>query len=921
MDLVLCHRIADFDALGAAVGIARLHPGTRIVLCGGTHPAVKEFLALYRDEFPLIEQRSVRPDRIRSITIVDAQSLALLGKAADWVTQPRVKVSLWDHHPQGDRDIPTQDCHIESVGATTTLIVEQLQPLGVSLSVADLTVMALGIHVDTGSLTFDHATPRDAAALAWLMAQGANQRAIATYIEPGFSPQLQELLVDVLADLQTETVHGYRIAWVLLQTPHYVPGLSSLASQLVVLSESDVVILAHGYHIYRGPAAQEANGTARLTLIGRSRLDELDLSELLTPLGGGGHPQAAAATLRTQTPQSVLTELIATLRDAIPQPPTARELMSSPVRTIRPETTIDQARRILLRYGHSGLSVVDAEGTLMGILSRRDLDVALHHGFGHAPVKGYMTSPVTTITPTTPLPDIETLMVTQDIGRLPVLDDQTLVGIVTRTDILRQLHQHKDSQARSRQAVVRHSIRRRLEGAIAPPLQQLLAIAAQSAENRGWHLYLVGGAVRDLLLAPPDQPVPFREFDLVVDGVATLDLHGAGEGLARALQLAFPEAQLQVFGQFQTAALIWHAESQLGAFSVDIATARSEFYPYPAANPEVEASSIRQDLYRRDFTVNALAVRLTSQRRGPANGEELLDFFGGMDDLAQRRIRVLHPNSFIEDPTRIFRAIRFAARLEFQLGPQTEIYLRHAIASGIYAQTMEANAKAPALQTRLRNELKYILQEPHWREALTLIQTYGAFQCLHPALQLTSVEWRQIHLVLGWHHALKLDPEQQHRWIRILEVLLLSLPALDRQRVAQQLQLPEASQRYLQEIDGAIAHLTPLFLTQPTASVVVAAVQGIAVPTLILVAAQATVPIRRMIWAYLTQWRLVKPFLDGQDLIRLGYKPGQQFREMLALVLAATLDGTIGDRAEAEALLRDCYHDPQSVIFEPGELE
>src|SRR4028119_910123 len=115
--------------------------------------------------------------------------------------------------------------------------------------------------------------------------------------------------------------------------------------------------------------------------------------------------------------------------------------MSSPVRTIRPETTISEAQRILLRYGHAGLSVVDENDELVGIVSRRDIDLALHHGFGHAPVKGYMTKNVKTITPQTLLPEIESLMVTYDIGRLPVLVQEQFVGIVTRTDVLRQLHQ------------------------------------------------------------------------------------------------------------------------------------------------------------------------------------------------------------------------------------------------------------------------------------------------------------------------------------------------------------------------------------------------------------------------------------------------------------------------------------------------
>ena len=238
VDLVLCHRTADFDALGAAVGVARLYPGTRIVLCGGAHPAVKSFLALYRDEFPLIERRSVTPSLLRKITVVDAQKREQLGLAAEWLDLPQVEVAIWDHHLSQETDIDSTDLHVESVGATTTLMVEHCQAQNLALTVADLTVMALGIHVDTGSLTYENATYRDAKALAWLMSQGANQKAIATYTEPGFSQELQSLLGDVLQDLQTETVRGSRVAWVQIQSPEYVPGLSSLASQLLILTEN-----------------------------------------------------------------------------------------------------------------------------------------------------------------------------------------------------------------------------------------------------------------------------------------------------------------------------------------------------------------------------------------------------------------------------------------------------------------------------------------------------------------------------------------------------------------------------------------------------------------------------------------------------------------------------------------------------------
>jgi tRNA nucleotidyltransferase (CCA-adding enzyme) len=891
MDVVLCHRTADFDALGAAVGWARLHPGARIVLCGGTHPAVRDFLALYRDEYPLIERRAVSPEQLTTIAVVDTQHRALLSTAADWLDLPQVQIQLYDHHIHTESDISAQSRQVEAVGATTTLLVEQLQAENLSLSVAEATVMALGIHSDTGSLTYDHATVRDAAALTWLMGQGANQKAIATYAEPGFSTELQELLGEALPQLQTVTVHGYRVAWVMLSSDRYVPGLSSLTSQLMVLSESDALVLGHWYQT-------RSSGQDRLTLIARSRIEGVDLTALLQPIGGGGHAQAAAATLKTTAPKAVLEQLIEQLQAQIPPPPVAAELMSAPVRTILPETSIDQARRILLRYGHSGLSVMDEGGQLVGILSRRDLDIALHHGFGHAPVKGYMTAPVRTITPQTPLPDIEALMVTYDIGRLPVVDGGELVGIVTRTDILRQIHHLNHAAKQSPQSLVRAAFQIRLDQMLAPKLRQILVKAAAAAQARGWQLYLVGGAVRDLLLAGQDGTVALREFDLVVDGVASQQMQGAGVELARSLQGEFESVQLQVYGQFQTASLLWHEGSEIGAFAVDIATARSEFYPYPAANPEVSASSIRQDLYRRDFTVNALAVRLTSHNLRRSETGELLDFFGGMEDLEQRHIRVLHPNSFIEDPTRIFRAVRFATRLGFMLEPQTESYIHNAIASGIYTQIQSNNDKAPALQSRLRNELKYIFQLTNWPQALDLMAKLGALQCIHRDLGLDQLGWRRIRLALRWLDCFDPRAKQLPHWLMILEALLLSLPDAERRRAAAQLHLPELTQQRFLALPAALAQVEQLVeLRSP--SQVVQLLKRYDLPLLIEVAVESPVVIRQQIWRYLAQWARVKPLLKGADLIRLGYLPGPGFKAILEAAIAATLDGVIQTSEEA----------------------
>lgn len=922
MDLILCHTTADFDTLGAAVGLARLHPGARIVLAGGLHPAVRDFLALHRDEYPLIERRSVTPEQVRSLIVVDTQQRSRLGKVAEWLDQPEVRLTVYDHHLATESDLSPQVAYIEAVGAVTTLVVEQLQQQHIRPTAIEATVMALGIHVDTGSLTFAHTTPRDARALAWLMEQEASLRAIADYVDPGLSPELQDLLATALATLHTDTIQGYVVAWVLLELDQFLPGLSGLASRLMDVLALDGLVLGARYH-RKGDEADES-----LSVIGRSRIEGTDLNALFQPLGGGGHPRAAAANLHHVQGEEVLAQLVAQFQAQLPQPPTARELMSSPVRTIRPETAIAEAQRILLRYGHSGLSVVDEAGQLLGIISRRDIDIALHHGFSHAPVKGYMTTNLKTITPDTLLPEIESLMVTYDVGRLPVMKQGQLVGIVTRTDVLRQLHQRSGAK---QQHPLPTSGDRPLQLALGnllpllrqrlmPELWKLLAIAAQEAETRGWQLYLVGGAVRDVLLtqlAAARETEPASQFiadiDLVVDGFHEAAETEAGVALARSLQARYPQARLEVHGKFQTAALLWHHDPVFQSLWVDVATARTEFYPYPAANPEVEASSIQQDLYRRDFTINALAVRLTQPKPG-----ELLDFFGGILDLQAGQIRVLHANSFIEDPTRIYRAVRFAVRLGFQLEPQTERYIHHAIASGVYQRIQnqaDPNFRAPALQTRLKAELKYILQAPYWEAALHLLDRLQALQCIHPSLEVNLALWRELRLVDRWlrrtsqrsaEPGLALVPHQPN-WLLRLEVILAHLAPEHRAAIATAFQLPADSIACLGQLataQAAIAtHLPPT--AQP--SQIVELLRQYDPPTLILVALRSDRHQRRTIWQYLTQWAKVKPPLDGKALQALGYTPGPQFKTMLDTLTAATLDGVVQSPAEAAAFLQTTF--------------
>jgi tRNA nucleotidyltransferase (CCA-adding enzyme) len=948
MHLILCHTTADFDTLGAAVGLARLHPGARIVLTGGCHPTVQRFVALHRDEYPLIDRRAVAGDQITALTLVDAQQPERFGPAAEWIAQAArgpIPIALYDHHVPGaiaavqargeldqvDRPGPVPQVTVAPVGACTTLIVEELQRSGINPTVAEATVMALGIHVDTGSLLFESTTVRDAQALAWLMEKGASLPVVAEFVEPGLSPQLQDLLAIAMDTLTIEMVEGYSLGSALLTIDHYVPGLSGLAERLISLADVDSLLLGADYGGKEAAIARDSRNR-KLLLIGRAQGQisrktpqgqGVDWGEIFTPLGGGGHATAASVTLTTADSAQVVAEVMAQLRSQVPQAPTARQLMSSPVRTIRPDITMAEAQRILLRYGHSGLSVVDAAGQLVGMISRRDLDRALHHGLTHAPVKGYMATNLKTITPETSVNAIEDLMVTYDIGRLPVLEQGHLVGIVSRTDLLRHLHKNLVTNGwpgrypalapGAAPPMLTDILKTQLPADLGPILKQIAA----AAQAQGWQLYLVGGAVRDLLLSldgvapcPPSAKTPaqelgpnFVDLDLVVDGNIQSSKGGAGVELAEQIKATHPEVEIQVHGRFQTASLVWHQDLShpLAGLMLDIATARTEFYPYPAANPEVEPSSIQQDLYRRDFTINAMALRLTDPDRG-----QLLDYFGGLMDLRQQLIKVLHPHSFIEDPTRIFRAVRFAVRLGFSLDPQTEGYIQQAIDSGIYTQMQRQVKRVPALQVRLKNELHSLLASPAWPRALAMLEQLRALHCLYSGLAMDPSLWQQLHRLSRWldHFAW---PLPCHPWEMRLQVLLAAVPVADRRSIAVALQLTDSTITRLSQLDS----LEQVWLEQVAHSLAPSQVYGLFRqadrPTLLLVSVRHPRTLGPLIWRYLTQWIEVTPLINGNQLKALGYKPGPGFRAMLQGLLAAQIDGLIQTEAEAMTFITTHY--------------
>ncbi len=868
MDVIVGHMNCDFDAFASMVAAQKLYPGTVLVFTGSVNQNVREFIALHGDMLDFADPASLDLAAIRRVIMVDTKIPERLGELKSVLLRPEVEVFAFDHHPPSPEDLPGIKDYTEPVGATTTVLTGIIAERDLPITPFEATVFALGIHEDTGSLTFSTSTPEDAEALAWLMRQGVNVAVLARFLAGALTPEQHELMNKLLAAFRTVDIAGIRISIASARVESYVEGVSIVAHKIAELENPEVFFVL-------------VEMLGRVHLVGRSRLTQVPVDAILAEFGGGGHRQAASAVAKNRPLPEVEGELLEAVRRKARPMLTASQIMSGPVRTIRESTTITEASKRMRQTGHTAFPVVDEGGLLQGIISRKDLDKAAHHGLGHAPVKGFMTRNLVSVNPDASVQEVQGLMIEYAIGRIPVLENGVIQGIVTRKDVLRALHgsAYLRSFYPAGKPVSRYSkqeIAALFEELLPREVRFLLRSISREAEARNFNVFLVGGFVRDLLLREPN-----LDLDLVVEG----------EGIALARHLsAVLGGRMRSHRKFGTAVLILPSGQR-----IDIASARTEFYERPAALPTVEFSSIRQDLYRRDFSINAMAIALTGEDFG-----ELLDYFGGQRDLEKRQVRILHNLSFVEDPTRIFRAVRFEQRYDFRMEPQTEILARRAIEMEFVGRLTNA---------RVRDELKAILEEKAAWRALQRLEELGALKTLHPDLSVTpEMERRFAQLEKSYPSFETRWPEWEEprrgakdlrRWLVGLMALMQDIAEDELRRWTQQMRFRRDEAYVL--LEGALQvprtasvlaeeSLSPsglFFLLDPLKTEALAYLYATGGP-----AARAAV------LDFFELRRRSHLDIGGEDLERMGLHPSEMFSTIIEKVRAAKLDGRLTGRDE-----------------------
>lgn len=890
MHLITTHIQANFDALASMLAVKKLHPNARLVLPGVQERNVRQYLysgAL--DRYTFYAPNDINLTKTSTLSIVCTRNPSRLGQLTPYLNNKELHLNIYDHHPKVTGDIEGNNEFFKEYGATTTLLIELLQQQKILITAEEATTFALGIYESTGSLSRPTTTVEDLHAAAWLLEQNAQLETVSHYLQREMTSVQIEILHELLNTAQKYTIQDIPIVILTWTGEEYIDDFPRIVDRFMAMENLNCVCAL-------------ISMADRLYLIVRSNIEELDAGKIARKFGGNGHPTAASATIREITLLQAEEKLIHTLHHHIHPTPIALEMMSSPAIIIPLQSSIAQAHKILVRYNITAAPVV-SDGETLGIISRQTIERASHHHLEHRPVGDYMSSDFATLDITATLADVHEIIVNNRQRIIPIIEEKSgeMAGIITRTDLLnrlvndpgrlsKNLHHESTKDIFSRQ---HHNLSGIIAETLSKEMVLLLKTIGELAEKKRYTTYAVGGFVRDLLLKKPN-----LDLDIVVEG----------DGIAFAQSLArHTGGRCRTHERFKTAVVLLPEKISATLqgnngeknFKIDVATTRLEYYEAPAAMPTVEHSSIKLDLSRRDFTINAMAIHLAPHRFG-----QLIDYFHSQQDLKKRTIRILHNLSFVEDPSRIFRAIRLEKRMKFQISPHTRRLMRNAVHMNLFGKGDDV---------RFFSELKIILSEKDPLPALERLGQFNLYQFLWPDLQPHyRVDRRYRHALLQAQQALAwyrlLFPEETcNNWI----VYLLTIMSRSPEEVLENFCIRFAVSDKVKEFlltQKRLVKKNLEFLHRNTTlknSEIVTTLHEIANEGLLYMMAIARKRhITRAISFYITQLLEITPLLTGKDLIDMGYQPGPQFQKILNFLLMAKLDQEVKTKEDELAAVR-----------------
>ncbi|MGM0653756.1 MAG: CBS domain-containing protein [Thermodesulfobacteriota bacterium] len=863
--VITSHVNSDFDAIGAMLAAQKLYPESVILFPGSQEKNLRDFFIHSMGYlFNMANPATIDFSGTQRLVIVDTRQRSRLSGVETLLEKPDLMIDIYDHHPSFPDEIKGTYNLSKPYGSTTTIMCELLREKKISINSDEATVMALGIYEDTGNFTYTSTTRADFEQAGFLISCGACLSTISSLVVKEMKTEQVTWLNELINEMTTIAVNGIQVHLSAIAASHYIPDLASIVQKIVRMENLDCffAIVLMGSKVY---------------VIARNRLHEMDVGKILGSLGGGGHSYAASAKVENQTLPQVEIRLTKLIEQQIRHVRVAKKLMSSPAITITADQSCLDAAQKMIRYNINTLLVLDSQ-TLeySGYITRHVAQKTVHHKLGDQPVVDYFEPGGQSVSLSCDLAEIEQKIIDLKQRVVPVMENQIISGVITRTDLLNFIVEHnreivqsekKDiSGLKPRTKYVGNLLKTRLNERI----RTLLSDIGSVGDTLAVEIFVVGGFVRDLMLERP-----IEDVDVVVEG----------DGIAFARYFAsMHHCRLHQHRKFNTAVIIFE-----DGFKIDVASARLEYYATPAALPVVENSSIKMDLARRDFTINTLAISLNAESFGT-----LIDYFGGVRDIKDKIIRIIHNLSFIEDPTRIFRAIKFSNRFGFRIGKVTANLIKNALNVG---------AVKHLSGLRVLSELKQIFGEDNPLPALQTMADYDIDKVIHHDLKLTDTTralFKSVGKTLAWHDLLY-EEDAYPRWSVYFMAWLHGYAFTVSTQIADRLMFPIKERELLleQRIKAAqrirlIEKNYPVSNQQMYRWLIHFKTECL----LFMLALTKKESVRKAISHFYTHQRKTQPLIGGKDLKSVGIKPGPIYSTILNKIIDEKLDGKLNTMEE-----------------------
>ena len=414
------HKGTDFDALASAVAARLLFPDAVVALPSNVNQNVNAFLTLHRDLFDAYHTAEIDLEAVDKLTVVDTNQWNRLERLDALKDKQILDIRLFDHHGKHGDIRATGGCQ-EPMGANITLMLRYIKSGRIPITPILASLFLLGLYEDTGNLTFPATRAEDARATAYLLENGADLKVIDAFLIPTYGRKQKDILFRMLSRAQRMTINGYTVSIGRVEVSGYTENLAFVVQIYRQILNTDAAF---------GIFALEKK---RCLVIGRSRAEEIDIAGIMRNMGGGGHPAAGSALLKSVDPDAVESWVREMIGDHHQSATRIGDLMSVPVWTLSQNMSMEEAGRLLREKGYKGAPVMDA-GRLIGMLSKRDFQKIRRPSQLKSPVRAYMSPHVVTIGPKKGVGQGANLMIKNNIGRLPVTEGGKMIGIFSRSD-------------------------------------------------------------------------------------------------------------------------------------------------------------------------------------------------------------------------------------------------------------------------------------------------------------------------------------------------------------------------------------------------------------------------------------------------------------------------------------------------------